>query len=450
MDRGSGKSLRHTFLAKLGLDEQVGPTVALRSWQIVAGATLLILIPFSLTPTEQGYFYAFSSLIALQVFFELGLNQVILQMVSHEYAHLQSNSGDTAKAAVRARLHSLVRLLRWWYPIAAALFFAAVSAGGLWLFGKRELAFSTWAGPWLLLTLATAVNLRLSVWLTFHEAFGRVAGVARMRLVQAVAGSVLMWVALLLGAGLWAIALLPSLAALHTIRWLGRHGAAVREVLGAADDELPQARISWLSEIFPMQWRIGLSWVSGYLLFQAITPVTFAGLGAVEAGRLGLTLALFSSIVTVGMSWTTAKAPTIARELALNRRAEANALFRSVLVRTVGFTTLLAAMLIALRAALGHFAPQWADRSASLGVFFCLSLVATANSFIFAAATYMRAHKEEPMMPASVVCAVLTLAAIVYGTRFGTLATVALYAAVTTIVALPWTTALVLRFYRRT
>ncbi len=79
----------------------------------------------------------------------------------------------------------------------------------------------------------------------------------------------------------------------------------------------------------------------------------------------------------------------------------------------------------------------------------CLAAVTVANTFVAAAATYMRAHKEEPMLPVSIATGVLTLAAAWFGSRHGVLPMMALYAAVTLLIALPWTARLFGRYRGR-
>jgi hypothetical protein len=62
----------------------------------------------------------------------------------------------------------------------------------------------------------------------------------------------------------------------------------------------------------------------------------------------------------------------------------------------------------------------------------------------------MRAHREEPMLPVSVVTAVLTSLAAYHATRLSILAMMLLYAAVTVLVTLPWTAGLFMRYFKRT
>ncbi len=72
----------------LGLDRAVVFTVLARAWTSGSGLITVVLIARFLSPAEQGYYYTYASLIALQMVFELGFSQVVMQLASHERAHL--------------------------------------------------------------------------------------------------------------------------------------------------------------------------------------------------------------------------------------------------------------------------------------------------------------------------------------------------------------------------
>jgi hypothetical protein len=115
-----------------GLDFHIILTLVFRSWGIAAGGLTTLLLPLCLAPTQQGYYYTFGSLLALQVFFELGLNQVIIQLVSHEAAHLKFHgdgtiSGDLSRIR---KLHAICRVVERWYMTAAILFALITGCAG--------------------------------------------------------------------------------------------------------------------------------------------------------------------------------------------------------------------------------------------------------------------------------------------------------------------------------
>lgn len=76
-------------------------------------------------------------------------------------------------------------------------------------------------------------------------------------------------------------------------------------------------RIKYVDEIFPFQWRIAISWISGYLIYQLFTPVIFATGGAIIAGQIGMTLQVLNGIQALSMSWINTKIPLLSNCVAL-------------------------------------------------------------------------------------------------------------------------------------
>ena len=63
-----------------GVDRPVAYVILGRGWSVLAGPITLYMIASFLTRDEQGYYYTFGSILGLQIFFELGLSYVILQV----------------------------------------------------------------------------------------------------------------------------------------------------------------------------------------------------------------------------------------------------------------------------------------------------------------------------------------------------------------------------------
>lgn len=418
-----------------------------RGWGILAAFVTVLLVPLVLDSVEQGYYFTFASLLALQVFFELGFNVVVIQLVGHEASRLQIDEDGriTGDAESAAKLWSLLQLLRRWYLVAALLFAAIVSLAGFVFFQRQgSLPVREWAGVWVLLVIFTAINLFFSPRLAVLEGIGRVGHVARLRLFQSMLGSLLMWLAFALGAGLWAVSFVSGTAAAGTALWLARFGR-----LHPPTAATLTPAICWRTDVFPLQWRIALSWASGWFIFYAFTPMLFAYQGAVEAGKVGLALSIFGAISTLGMSWANASAPKMVRHVALAERRQLNQLFRATATSSIAFVLLVSLITMVAVGIVGHFAPTLAARVAPLPVLACLALVAIVNTFVFAAAVYMRAHKEEPLLLASVVGGLLTGLSAYASARVGALPMMITYAALMCGVGLPWTIVIFRRYYRR-
>lgn len=423
-----------------GLDFHVLVTLLFRGWAIVAGAATVFLLPLWISPTEQGYYFTFASVLALQIFFELGLNQIVMQLVSHEVAHLTETTDGrlTGNESHLDRLSSLARLIRRWYGVAAILFaFIGGMAGAIFFTQKGTEPMSVWLGVWAVLVCATAANLWLSPGLAVMEGCGKVGQVARLRLVQSVLGYAILWLALLSGAGLWVVAAVPVVSAVCTGYWLTSHGNMLRWLSSRVTDAKNQLR--WRTDVLPLQWRISVSWISGYFIFNLFTPLVFSRSGAIEAGRFGMALSVFSAITTIGMSWVNAKAPNFTMHISRGEQGELNALFKSVVRRSIAVTTFISFGVVSVAWLLASLGVSVMSRIASPGVLTGLALVTVANSMVFAAAVYMRAHREEPMLSVSVVTGLLTAVSAYFGSRLGVLPMVLLYVVITLGVTLPWT-----------
>lgn len=68
-------------------------------------------------------------------------------------------------------------------------------------------------------------------------------------------------------------------------------------------------KVNYFNEIFPYQWRIALSWISGYFIFQLFNPVLFATEGAIVAGQMGMILHALIQYNLISLSWWKHKNP---------------------------------------------------------------------------------------------------------------------------------------------
>jgi hypothetical protein len=440
--------IHQRLCVSLGLDFHVAMTLLFRGWSILAGAATVLVVPFFLSPVEQGYYYTFASILGLQIFFELGLSQVVVQLVGHNVAHLRmleaSFEGDTARIE---RLASLVQLMRRWY-ITAAVLFAVIGgvAGATFFMFQGQLPFVDWAPIWAVLSLTTAINLAYMPALALIEGTGRIGDVARLRLLQSAIGYAVLWVVLFSEGGLWAAAVMPLVSAFMTAYWVLHRGKLYHwlrtKTFTAAHC------IDWRKDVLPFQGRIAASWISGYFVFYAFTPMIFLHQGAVEAGRFGIAFTIFNSVSAIGMSWVNAKSPNFGMHISRGERREVNALFVYVFKRSIAFTAL-ASLAVALAAiALSIYGLPAMKRVADPMIIACLSSVSIINCVIFSVAIYMRAHREEPMLPVSVATGLATAIIAYFGSIHSVLLMSVGYLVLNLFLALPWSLHLFMRYFR--
>lgn len=435
----------------IGADFHTVATLMSRGWSVIAGGLTVALVPSLMSSLDQGYYYTFASLLGLQILFELGLGQVIMQLVGHDVAHLQyvENERLQGEDARLDRLASLMRLLRRWYVVAAVLFVLLGGIGGaLFVAHRGQLPVHEWVGIWTLLVVCTGINLTYIPSLSFFEGCGRIGQVARLRLMQSVVGYCALWISLACHAGLWAACMVPLTGAIFSGLWLRKYNGVLHWLL-QRPLRSDQNAMHWRRDVLPFQWRIALSALSGYFIFYAFTPMIFAQRGAAEAGRFGIAMAVFNALAAVGTSWVHAKTPSMAMHISRGERGPLNSLFDGAFRRSLVFTTVVAFTIVAIVQGLLMLGVPQAQRIADPAVLACLAVVTSANSIIFSVAAYMRAHREEPMLGLSLFGAAATLLIAWFGARHSVLVMSALYALLTAGILLPWSAALFFRYRRR-
>ena len=84
------------------MNKAVRNTLILRITTLFSGGLSLVLVPFFLNSNEQGYYYTFLSLVSIQVFFELGLSQVLIYVFSAQEKINVLNKDDIQAATLYA------------------------------------------------------------------------------------------------------------------------------------------------------------------------------------------------------------------------------------------------------------------------------------------------------------------------------------------------------------
>jgi hypothetical protein len=434
----------------LGLDRAIGFTILARFWSGAAGIVTVALIARFLSAPEQGFYYTFGSLVALQIVFELGFSYVIMQVASHERAHLTISpeyeiSGD---AIAHARLASVIQKSVRWYTVAAVLMAVMLVPAGLWFFGAhlhQGGGAVSWRLPWCLVALTATLTFQIDPILSFFEGCGYVADVARLRLLQSATGSVLAWIALMSGHGLFAPAMMLLGMGSAALVWLARRRMLL---IGLLRYDAGVHRIRWGHEVWPFQWRIAVSWLCGYFLFQLFNPVLFAYRGPVAAGRMGMTLSLANALQSVAVSWVSTKASPFGALIARREFDELDRIFframrQALLVCVVGALTV---WLTCVYMNVEHY--RFSQRLLEPSLIAIMLVSTIVNIVIFGEAYYLRAHKQEKFFLNSLLGAITVgLSTVVLGRRYGAAGMVVGYC-VLNIAGLGWATQVFVKYRR--
>ena len=409
------------------------------AWQSLASRALLaasqlaciVSTAFFLDQTQQGYFATARSLLGLQVIFELGLSIVLVQIVAHETALSENGTGPQGDVGRILRFG-----VKWYAWIAVGYLAVLLPTGSLMFLQHGTESLSGWLWPWIAAVAAVALGSLLLPIQSFLDGSGHSGNIALMRGFQALGGASGFAAIAATGGGLWSLAGLVSGPVGVGLVWLA---LVHRDRLLASWKASRDGIVDWRREVFPFQWRIAISWICGWAIYQLYIPVLFAHRGPIEAGQMGLTLDACAGITSIGMALVSIRASGWGRLIALGKYSEIEIQFskssQSALVASIAASVVFLGGLLALRA-VGH---QIAARFLPTPALLPLVVAALLNQSIFSMATYLRAHRQEPYMAPTVVGALLlSLWTLVAGPSVGALGLAWGYLIVTAVVGVGW------------
>ena len=388
--------------------------MAYRSSILILGSATTLLPPLFLSTKVLGYYYSFAPLLGIQVFFELGINQVFM----YKFAALRDGLVGSESCNQRLRILALAKIL---YLVLAFSFLCVALISGIIFFSRVDNSSINWKGPWVISVIATSANLYLSLPLTFLEANDAIHHVAVARMRTYILYSFIFASLIVSGAGIWVVCINPLVNAIAFTCWILFHdnSAVYRRACRVLPSLNPSQLLhSWLHEIFPLQWRFSLSWLSGYFIFQLYTPIVFSVFGSVAAGQLGLVIALTSSLSVVSTSIATANAPQLASFYSRSSYHHYNQLFdRSLVYSLVTLATLLFGFVLLVLFIQNNFLSM-ASRFPSISVTITYALCAFSAGISTIISVYLRSRQEDPLFLCSIVTALFMAIALFISSRY--------------------------------
>jgi O-antigen/teichoic acid export membrane protein len=417
--------LRGMF-SKIGIDKSILFTSTTNILSSFGSLLSIFLIVRYLSLGEQGFFYTFSSLLAIQVFFEMGLNGIIVQFVAHEVSHLSWSSSErlSGDKMYLSRLASLLRFSIYWYLAFSTLLLVILIGVGFYFFNSfsDESLNVVWRSPWILLVFGTVFNLMISPFLAFIQGLGKITEIAKLQFLQLIFRLITLWLGLIFGLKLFVLGMSAIISLLPVVYF---YFFKFKKLLKNIWNSEILHRLSYKKEIFPFQWKIAISWISGYFIFQLFNPVLFATAGPKIAGQMGITITALNGILALSTSWISTKIPIFSNLIALNKIQELNLLFnraikQSAIVNFFGLTLFICILIICDITRVNLNGVNLRDRFLEYLPMLFMMLPVFINNIVYGLATYLRCHKKEPLMFVSISTAILNSLSIYFLTkRFG-------------------------------
>lgn len=436
----------NTIAHKLGVDKAIAYSSGARIVQAFTGVGSIFFISTFLTGVEQGFYYTFGSILALQVFFELGLTGIMTQYVAHEASHLAlDKSGEYhGENVYKSRLASLVHFCVRWYSVLSIVVFVSLIVCGYVYFGEygdSQSSVVQWRLPWLLICIGTGLTLFQSPFTAIFTGLGFVKDTSKISFYQQLIIPAITWIGLACGFKLYVTGIGYLLS---TFIWLGY--TYKHKLLHIIKDLLKVQityKVAYFKEIFPYQWKIALSWVSGYFIFQLFNPVLFATEGAVVAGQMGMTLSALNAIQTLSMSWINTKIPLYSSLIAQKEYDSLDTTFIRTLKQMVSICLILLVSFLMFMIILKESNFQingniLGSRFLDYIPMILMMIPVFLQQFTHSWATYLRCHKKEPFLLNSIVGGILCLlSTTILGNLYGLYGITIGYCLIT-IILFPW------------
>lgn len=443
-----------------GIDKAIAYVLMAKGWSILSGVLILILISKFLTPEEQGYYYTFASVLGLQVLFELGFGTVVIQFFSHEMPFLnykmnRQGGSITGVEYNLARFNSIVKLvIKWYFFVSLALLFMVLPFG-FYFFSNNvdviewtHLSFGheIWIGPWVVLVLSAVLSLFVTPVISIAEGCGLVSEVSSVRFIQSILSSIIAVLLISLGFGLYSVA--APLLSLFLVGSIWIYKRFINVVLDAFKADTSVKTISWRREILPVQWRIAVSWLSGYFIFQLFTPVAFKVYGAEFAGKLGMSISISNLLLNLSLSWIMTKMPRFGNLIAQHDYDSLNLLFNKTFKQSAAFLVFLISISMAFFWVSNNLGAFYMSRVLPPTLFFIMCLTTVGSHIIACQATYIRAHKIELYVLHSVFSAFFILVMLFFTNNFPSAWMIIIYMIIVWIFSVPYSTIIYAKFKR--
>lgn len=364
-------------------------------WRLVSGPALLVLIPIYLSAEVQGYWYTFISLAALAIFADMGFSTILLQFSAHEFAYLKFESNKTLSGSQKhlERLATLLRFAIKWSSAVGFIVFPIILIVGFFILNQKQTEIN-WIFPWIIYGLASVFIFVNSMLLSFIEGCNNVGEIQKIRFWISFTTVISTVCLLFLGTELYALVISLFVGALiGTILILFRYLSMLNQLYSM---EL-EIEYDWKTEILPLVGKYAISWISGYFIFSIFTPIAFYYFGTIEAGKVGLSIAVCTAIFGIANIWMTIIIPKMNMLVSQKDYEILNPIFKKHLILSI-ITYILGIIIFFIIITVFKEYVPFEERLVSP---FSLMIISTGwllQIITNSLALYMRAHKEEPLV----------------------------------------------------
>jgi hypothetical protein len=387
-----------------------------RIWQGVGGVLTIFLIAHTLSPDQQGWFYTFVSIASLYTLFEMGLSAALIQVAAHLFIKLRwLPQGGVAGKNAKMFTSFLSTSVKTYFKFAC-LFLGVAFLVGYFVFiqkGGSTVEGRVWLWPWIALLIGTALNMMALPFFAVIEGSGEISEVYSVRLFQGLIGSIFCWLVLMSGGDLWAASMVPILGAMISFIWIYKKRPQLFKIALLKE---AGKKFNWSKEIWPLQWRLGINWISLFLMSQLSTPILFYFQNSTIAGQMGLSLTIAHMLGILSQSWITRRVPHMSQAAAKKEWHILDDLFKKDFVRSMCVFLLGVFLIMIVHGVISQ--TIYANRVLEFWPFLGLLIFSFFYYINIALAIQLRSYRKEPLVWVSSAGGLLILIATAIAAKY--------------------------------
>ncbi len=393
--------------------------IATKIASLLAVPASIYFISTRMSAIEQGYYYAMLSLIQVQILGDFGFNVVLSQYISHEWGSIQKNI-DGAKD----RLSSLLKIAFLWGSIIPALTALLVATGGYFYFNNLVEKPTEWVTPWLLLAITIAINMFGSTLRVIAEGCYKIEKVQIASLISLCLGMVALCLSLHLGLKLYSLVIYQAIQGILLFGILAYINIDLLKLFKMKD---LSSKIYWGRDFIRQQIKVGISWISGYLMYQSFVPVLMVTTGPESAGKFGLLLQAYNFTHSISMVWLNNIQPYFGGYWATNNISKIKKLTKKIINKSIITACVFVSMAILSIFILKLYYPLVGNRFSEISICIIMLLVVILKQEQAVYTSVIRYSKIEPFLYPTLIVSILVVMSNILFSRYSVLIVAIIY-----------------------
>lgn len=369
--------------------------------------TAVVTIYFSLE--DQGYYYVILSILLSQVIFEMGINYVATNYISHEFTNLRWMKGYILKGNYLSfqRARSIIKKNAMIISLGSIFFLLFSVVYGLFIFqSSSDRLDASFLFLFFAICSVSAIKFLVVGFEAVLEGLGEIVYVSRVRIFSGGLGLLAFVFCAVTNFGLTSIFYQILVFVTASIAsYLYKYKLFLFQLIHGKF----VTQFNWWLEVWPLQWKISLSWISGFATFNLFNPLVFYFCGPSAAAKFGLALSLTAAVSSLAAAFVNAQVPRVCDLVASAQHDRLKRLWRGMEATSVSVAIVAAAGCLGTIEFARHTFTEISPKLPELALLLVLMCGTVVQQFSNTVAVVVRAHKSEPFLIPSLFAGFLTM-----------------------------------------